>query len=297
MKDHYAILGVARDAPPEVIRAAFRVLAQKYHPDRNTNPDAGRRAEEINSAYTVLKDPDMRAQYDQQLPPLAGVATGTFTENSERNPGSPHTFQSPAAPIRRTVGPTVYELLFQDGVVREHTEWIHYVQKVKHDARPFVGVGKHLANEAVAKQRLWLRLANGDQLIERSGDTLPVATGHPITLVSIYQPGLSKPAVPFVLVNRASGQWFELKRPFDVASGLLTGWQELKQFSRLLVVLAGALAIFYFIVLRHVGFFGWLLGLLIGVPAIFSVVTLVTHRETNRLEKDIRGGLAVAGMT
>src|ERR1700733_5277255 len=74
MKDHYAILGIARDAPAEVVRAAYRVLVQKYHPDRNTEPEAGRRAEEINIAYAVLKDPEQRALYDQQLPPLSGRA-------------------------------------------------------------------------------------------------------------------------------------------------------------------------------------------------------------------------------
>ena len=72
VKDHYAILGVARDAPIEVIRAAYRVLVQKYHPDRNRDPDAGGRAEEINTAYAVLKDPGARARYDQELPRAAG---------------------------------------------------------------------------------------------------------------------------------------------------------------------------------------------------------------------------------
>ena len=37
VRTHYDNLKVARNAPPEVIRAAYKALAQKYHPDRNSN--------------------------------------------------------------------------------------------------------------------------------------------------------------------------------------------------------------------------------------------------------------------
>ena len=61
---HYDNLKVARSAPPEVIRAAYRVLAQKYHPDVNKSPDAGRIMKVINEAYAVLSDPERRAAHD-----------------------------------------------------------------------------------------------------------------------------------------------------------------------------------------------------------------------------------------
>ena len=64
-KDYYAALGVARDAPAEAIKKAYRKLARKYHPDVSKEPDAGKRMAEINEANTVLSDPEKRAAYDQ----------------------------------------------------------------------------------------------------------------------------------------------------------------------------------------------------------------------------------------
>jgi curved DNA-binding protein len=64
-KDYYQTLGVARDAPADAIKKAYRKLARKYHPDVSKEPDAGKRMAEINEANTVLSDPEKRAAYDQ----------------------------------------------------------------------------------------------------------------------------------------------------------------------------------------------------------------------------------------
>ena len=64
--DLYEILQVHPSAYPEVIEAAYRRLAQIYHPDRNPAPDAEERMTEINRAYEVLRDPQKRAAYDRQ---------------------------------------------------------------------------------------------------------------------------------------------------------------------------------------------------------------------------------------
>lgn len=62
---HYDNLKVARNAPPEVIRAAYKTLAQKFHPDRNPgNADATRIMAIINASYEVLSDPDKRREHD-----------------------------------------------------------------------------------------------------------------------------------------------------------------------------------------------------------------------------------------
>jgi molecular chaperone DnaJ len=63
-KDHYAILGIARNADPEVVRAAYRALAKKYHPDTANHTNLVGRFQEINEAYLVLSDAERRAQYD-----------------------------------------------------------------------------------------------------------------------------------------------------------------------------------------------------------------------------------------
>lgn len=62
--DYYAILQVHPNAEPEVIEAAYRRLAAKYHPDVNPSPDATVRMQAINEAHRVLSDPARRAAYD-----------------------------------------------------------------------------------------------------------------------------------------------------------------------------------------------------------------------------------------
>jgi DnaJ domain len=61
---HYDNLKVTRNAPAEVIRAAYRVLAQRYHPDLNPSPDAARVMKLLNESYAVLSDPTRRAEHD-----------------------------------------------------------------------------------------------------------------------------------------------------------------------------------------------------------------------------------------
>lgn len=62
---HYDNLKVARNAPPEVIRAAYKILSQKYHPDRNPgNPESARIMAIINGSYEILADPDKRKAHD-----------------------------------------------------------------------------------------------------------------------------------------------------------------------------------------------------------------------------------------
>ncbi|WP_231586539.1 J domain-containing protein [Cupriavidus basilensis] len=65
MHTHYDNLKISREAPPEVIRAAYKALSQKHHPDRNNgSPESHRNMTIINTAYEVLIDPVRRAQHD-----------------------------------------------------------------------------------------------------------------------------------------------------------------------------------------------------------------------------------------
>jgi len=65
-RDYYDILGVSRGASPDEIKRSYRKLAKQYHPDRNPgNPQAEARFKEVQAAYSVLNDPQKRAEYDQ----------------------------------------------------------------------------------------------------------------------------------------------------------------------------------------------------------------------------------------
>ena len=65
-KDYYGILGVPRTATDKDIKASYRKLARKYHPDVNPgNKAAEEKFKEINQAYEVLSDADKRKKYDQ----------------------------------------------------------------------------------------------------------------------------------------------------------------------------------------------------------------------------------------
>ena len=63
--DYYEMLGVSRDADKEEIKRAYRRLARKYHPDVNKEEGAEERFKEINRAYEVLSEPEMRSRYDR----------------------------------------------------------------------------------------------------------------------------------------------------------------------------------------------------------------------------------------
>lgn len=64
--DYYKILQVDPEAEPEVVTAAYRRLAAKYHPDVNKASDAQERMRDLNQAYAVIGDLAKRSDYDRQ---------------------------------------------------------------------------------------------------------------------------------------------------------------------------------------------------------------------------------------
>ncbi|MCF3110253.1 J domain-containing protein [Niabella sp. CC-SYL272] len=91
-KDYYRILDVPELATPEELRASYRRLAKRYHPDKNPdNPEAGEHFKSINEAYEILGDPTTRSVYDsyrtrqkQEGTSQAPLNTGNATHT--RNP-------------------------------------------------------------------------------------------------------------------------------------------------------------------------------------------------------------------
>jgi molecular chaperone DnaJ len=66
MADYFAVLGVARTASDEEVKAAYRKLAMRWHPDRNNgSKEAEEKFKELTEAYDVLRDPHKRAAYER----------------------------------------------------------------------------------------------------------------------------------------------------------------------------------------------------------------------------------------
>jgi len=66
MKDYYELLGVSKDATEAELKKAYRLLAMKYHPDRNPGDKASEdNFKKINEAYSCLSDAAKRANYDR----------------------------------------------------------------------------------------------------------------------------------------------------------------------------------------------------------------------------------------
>ena len=62
-KDYYRILEIPEDATQAQIKAAYRKLARRYHPDVSLFHDAEERFKEIAAAYDILSDPEKRIAY------------------------------------------------------------------------------------------------------------------------------------------------------------------------------------------------------------------------------------------
>ncbi len=80
-RDYYEVLGVAKDASEQDITKAYRKLAMKHHPDRNTDGDAKvseEKFKEAKEAYEVLSDASKRAAYDRFGHAGLGQGAGGF---------------------------------------------------------------------------------------------------------------------------------------------------------------------------------------------------------------------------
>jgi curved DNA-binding protein len=73
-KNYYEVMGVAETASEDEIKAAYRKLARKYHPDVSKEAQAEEKFKELGLAYETLKDPKKRKEYDEML------QYGAFTE-------------------------------------------------------------------------------------------------------------------------------------------------------------------------------------------------------------------------
>ena len=103
--DPYKVLQVDPEAEDEVIEAAYRRLARKYHPDVASDPDAQERMVRINQAWEMLRDPVRRAAVDRARSRAATQAARAASAGSQERtagtqPGAPRHAQGddPAGP-------------------------------------------------------------------------------------------------------------------------------------------------------------------------------------------------------
>jgi curved DNA-binding protein len=84
--NHYATLGLERRCSVADIRAAYRALAKRIHPDLNANsPAAIKPTQELNAAYEILSDPELRAAYDREFTPPESSAPKARAARIQRN--------------------------------------------------------------------------------------------------------------------------------------------------------------------------------------------------------------------
>lgn len=116
-EDPYKVLGVARDATPDAIKAAYRKLARKHHPDLNPGkPEAEEKFKAASAANDLLSDPERRGRFDrgeidaegqEKAPPGYG-AGGGYRRHAEQPQGARYG-QAPEG-----MDPGVFEDIFAD---------------------------------------------------------------------------------------------------------------------------------------------------------------------------------------
>jgi hypothetical protein len=115
--DHYAVLGVARGASAEAVKAAYRSLAVRVHPDRNDQPGAEEAFKKLVEAYVVLSDAKQRQIYDaMQMDGHAGGQPSGGNRKAQHN--RPPTAEQVAAEAE------LDKMLQQEFERARHADWV-----------------------------------------------------------------------------------------------------------------------------------------------------------------------------
>jgi len=120
-KDYYQVLQVQSDADLEVIKAAYRSLSKKYHPDLNATAEAEEKMKLLNEAYNAVCDPERRQAYDKQCTTQAATKAKTTTP------------ATPAAPQKRPSRPKQRKDWLDDDYAYPHRNPVQTVQASTRD--------------------------------------------------------------------------------------------------------------------------------------------------------------------
>jgi curved DNA-binding protein CbpA len=127
--DPYKVLQVDREAEDEVIQAAYRRLARKYHPDLAETPEAAERMSAINAAWELIGDPVARRAYDesQSRGTAKPAAQGAAPAASPPRPTSP----APGASAARPAPPPPPEVVSRDWTSGRSTQGSGYDESMR----------------------------------------------------------------------------------------------------------------------------------------------------------------------
>lgn len=149
-RDPYRILGVLPEADPDVVRAAYRVLARKLHPDNQAGPMdlvTDRKIKDLNWAYAQVRDPAARHHFEQQR-----VASAPATAAEPRTHGAAHTDDEYDATktkldFGRYVGWTLRD------VAKRDIEYVQWLRRHASGARYRAAIDQLLAERRTARQK------------------------------------------------------------------------------------------------------------------------------------------------
>lgn len=188
---HYDNLKVARNAPLEVIRAAYRTLSQKYHPDRNSdNPDASRIMAIINASYEVLSDPEKREEHDAWIAERESAPT----EQNKPRQNSP-TAQAPQVATTSITFKSVISHVFRHWVIYGilvAVIWSNFTEKTY---SPPPGPKPYTANPTPEIEPVPALPAYERPLYAPNGEAWPTVAGYVRGYKKLHTNGLSSVTV------------------------------------------------------------------------------------------------------
>lgn len=223
MKDYYALLGLEKNATKSEVKKNYRQLVTKFHPDKNSAPDAASKFIVITEAYEVLSDTKTRAQYDL-----------TRWEVKKRQKESEYDFTIVKQPVeslrtRRRKAQQKRGMAYQQTHAKNQNQF-------KLASESFIVSGRYLVHILGVLLLLVLLYSASNQIKDAFDMSIGVGIGICIFI----------PAVMYWLYRLAEMTYFDFKQDIDTFSilyGLPTQKTIFYSFSAFLIILLSVLMI------------------------------------------------------
>lgn len=222
---HYDNLKVARNAPPEVIRAAYKTLSQKFHPDRNPgNAEAARIMAIINTSYEVLSGPDKRQEHDLWVAQQERASAQTTKPNNQPKQ-TPRQVPTQPPPLPKASAGGVIAHVLRNWRLYGIATYFVWIWATDKPSTPPSGPKPYQANPAPVHPE-YVRLSTAP-----NGQPWPVSAGYVGGYKRLYADGLSTVTVDnsrndadvFVkLVSLDGAQAYPVRQFFIPAFGSFT---------------------------------------------------------------------------